>query len=140
MSSALCNLSTDFGAAPGRDVFVTRCYRQRLSYPKARAFGFTKAVTGSKLLMGDSQPFEEDSILTALLLINGYLFFFLSAFNTGTVGGKKAIRELYRYGVTCWVPAGQCVDPRDGRTHTVAVACSLCGGETSELSISTHTG
>lgn len=33
----------------------------------------------------DTQPFGEDSILTALLIINGYQSIF-SAFNTGTMG------------------------------------------------------
>lgn len=95
------------------------------------------AVTGSTLLMR-IHNFGVDSILTALLSINGYLFFLHLTRGLG----DKAIREQYRYDVTEWAPKGHCADSQ--QPHTVAVALCLCGAERNEAktesSISTHAG
>lgn len=44
-------------------------------YLKVKTFLFHEGTDWFNTSYEDSQPFEEDSILTALLLINGYLFF-----------------------------------------------------------------
>ncbi len=138
LSFALYNLSTLMRRRSG--TFSLHDATDQDFLPEGSTFSFHEGSDWFNTSYEDTRPFGEDSILTALLLINGYLFFL----HLTRELWEKAIRELYRYGVTGCVPAGHCAEPHDNHTHTVAVARSLCGGERSEaktaLSISTHTG
>lgn len=114
---ALCNLSSLMRRRSS--TFLYMMLPTETFYLKAQPFCFMKA--------GDwFNTSGEDSILTALLSINGYLFF--SAFNMGTM--RKSNKELHRYGVTGCVLAGHCTDPHNNRTYMpwLVVCVAVKGG------------
>lgn len=144
MSFTLYNLSTLMRRRSGT-FFVTRCLTPRLStwrlnlfFVPWRQWLVQHFFTRTRNLLG------EDSILTALLLINGYLFFL--HLNTGTMG-KKAIRETvhvccdwmcYLRGTlrrSTWQP-----HTHSSRGSEVCVAVNEERQKKLHCSISTHTG
>lgn len=111
------------------------CYTPRLSTWRLNLFFFffVKAVTGSTLLTRTRATFWGGQYFDRFAIDQWISIF--SAFNMGTMGGKKAIRELYRYGVTGCVPAGGTLHwlTRQPHTHTVAVVCVAVKGVRQKL-------
>ena len=136
MSFALCNLSTLARRRSGtfslHDAIQTKTF-----YLKARPFHEVDDDWVNTSFKDTTQTFWGEGQYFDRFAIDQWISIF-SAFNTGTMG-EKAIRELYRYGVTGCVPAGHCTDTTTHtHTPTVAVARGLCGGERSEAKKKLH--
>lgn len=98
-SFALCNLSTLMRRRSG--TFSLHDLTDQDFLPEGSNFLFHEGSNWFNTSYEDTQPFGEDSILTALLSINGYLFFL--HLNTGTMGksNKGTVQVWCDWMCTC---------------------------------------